>query len=199
MKKYYYLSWIQNRQVASAFAPIGTRLDHELIEEIEGINELPFELKLVELTVEKNRVVQSNDLSGIDPIWLDYQPNSLAWPLMSEKLKSLVSDNLTGKEGISWIIARISGNGEYRNYYIPRFESMLDVLDEQKTMYIKGTDRIIKPCFSLAKVNSFSIFHKPSAYSLWKITSGLYVSDELKKAIQKEKLTGIDFEKTSVS
>lgn len=44
-----------------------------------------------------------------------------------------------------------------------------------------------------------SIFSKPSSYDLWKITSGLYVSDTLRKAIQKAKLTGMDFEKTSVS
>jgi hypothetical protein len=199
MNNYYLLSWTQHKQVASALAPKGTKLDHELIADIEGVKDLPFELELVKLTVDKTGIAQSNDLSGLDTIWLDYQPNSLAWPLMSEKMKTIVANNLTGKEGINWIAAKVDGIGECRTYYIPRFENMLNVLDEQKTMYVKGTDRIIKPCFSLAKISSFSIFHKPSAYDLWKITSGLYVSEELKKAIQKEKLTGIDFEKTTVS
>jgi len=133
MNSYYFLSWTQCKQVACAFAPKGTKLDHELIPEL-GVKDLPLGLELVKLTVEKNGLVQSNDLSGLDSIWLDYQPNSLAWPLMSEKLKSLVSDNLTGKEGIIWITAKVNDNGEYWKYYIPHFERMLDVLDELKTV-----------------------------------------------------------------
>jgi hypothetical protein len=198
MNNYYFFCWKNATQVASAFAPKGTRLAHELIADIEEIDELPFELELVKLTEKKTGLIKDNDLAGLDSIWLDYQPNSLAWPLMSDRLKLLVSDNLTGKEGIGWITAKVNGNGEYRNYYIPRFEKMLNVLDEQKTIYVKGTDRIIKPCFSLAKISSFSVFHKPSAHNLWKITSGLYISEKIKKAIQKEKLTGMNFEKITI-
>ena len=178
MNNYYFFCWKSVTQVASAFAPKGTKLAHELIEDIEGMNELPFELELVKLTETKTELIKDKDLNGLDSIWFDYQPNSLAWPLMSAKLKLIISDNLTGKEGISWITAKVNGNGENRNYYIPRFEKMLNVLDEQKTMYVKGTDRIIKPIFSAEKISNYSVFHKLSAYNLWKITSGLYVSEK---------------------
>lgn len=201
MNNYYLLSWNQHRQVASALAPKGTKLDHELIFELEGANELFFELELVKLTVEKNGIAQSNDLSDLDVIWLDYLPNSLAWPLMSKKMKTIVANNLTGREGINWISAKVNGAGERLTYYIPRFENMLNVLDEQKTMFVKGTDVIIKPVFSLSKVASYNMFMATTVGygNLWKITSGLYVSEELKKAMQKENLTGIDFEKATVA
>ena len=200
MNNYYFFSGKDSpKGLASAFPPKGTKLAHELISELDNVNEMPFEFELVKLYVAKNELVESNDLSGLHEIWQDYQANRFAWPMFSEKLKTIIAKNLTGKEGINWLTAKINGNGEQRIYYIPRFEKMLDVLDTEKTMYVKGTDHIIKPCFSLAKVNAYSIFHLPDSKNFWKITSGIYVSEALKKAIQKEKLTGVDFEKTSVS
>jgi hypothetical protein len=35
--------------------------------------------------------------------------------------------------------------------------------------------------------------------NFWKITSAIYVSEAIKKAVQKEKLTGIEFNKTLVT
>lgn len=199
MDSYYLLSGKNSPKVASAFGPEGTKLAHELIPELDIVNELPFELNLTKLTIGKNGLIESNDLSDLKEIWLDYQPNSLAWPLMSEKLKSVIEVNLTGNEGIDWISATVKASEDHRTYYIPRFVKMLDVLDTQKTIFIQGTDRIIKPVFSLSKINKYSVFHQPSAHNLWKITSALYVNETLKKAVQKGKLTGIDFEKISVA
>ena len=185
--------------VASAFAPEGTKLAHELISELENINELYFDFELIKLTISKDGIVKSNDLTSLKDIWLDYLPNSLAWALFSEKLKKTFEKNLTGKEGINWLTAKINGNGEQRIYYIPRFNKMLDVLDTEKTKFNKVTGDVIIPHFSLVKVQNYSVFPQPASYGLWKITSGLYISEVLKKAIQKEKLSGVDFEKTRVS
>ena len=199
MVNYYLLIGKNNPKVASAFAPEGTKLAHELITELDGVNGLPFKLDLVKLTVGRSGLKESKDLSDLKRIWLDYQPNSLAWPLMSKELKAIIETNLTGNEGIDWISAIIETSNDQRTYFIPRFSKLLDVLDTQKTMFVQGTDRIIRPVFSLSKVDKYSVFHQPSAHNLWKITSGLYVNETLKKAIQKEKLTGFDFEKTSVA
>ena len=145
----YYLFGVKNKsELASAFAPKGIKLAHELIHDLDGVYELPFELELVKLTVAENGLLQSNDLSSLNSLWLDYLPNSLAWPLLSENIKTVIEKNLTGKECINWITAKVNGNGVKRNYYILRFEKMLDVLDAQKTLYVKGTDHIIRPHFS---------------------------------------------------
>jgi hypothetical protein len=200
MEKYFLLSWKNGRDpLASAFSPKGSKLAQDLISELKGINKLPFELSLVKLDVGKNGLIESNDLSDLKEIWLDYQPNSLAWPLMSERLKSVIEANLKRNEHIDWIECKVKNGSEERAYYILRFNEMLDVLDMQKTLFVQGTDQIIRPIFASSKIASYSIFSKPSSHDLWKITSGLYVSDGLKKAIQKAKLTGMDFEKTSVS
>jgi hypothetical protein len=200
MKKYFLLSWKKGKEpLASAFAPKESKLGQDLISAINGTNMLPFELSLVKLVVGKNGLIESNDLSDLKEIWLDYQPNSLAWPLISERLKSIIEANLTGNEQTDWIECKVKNGSEVRTYYILRFNKLLDVLDMQKTLFVQGTDHIIRPVFANSKISRYSIFSKPSSHDLWKITSGLYVSDALKKTIQKAKLTGMDFEKTSVS
>ena len=199
MNNYFLLSGKNTSRLASAFAPEGTKLAHELIQDLDDFNELPFDLELYVLSDGQTGLVKSKELNSLHVIWLDYQPNSLAWPLVSEKMKTLINNHLTGNETIDWINAKIIGNDEIRKYYIPRFQKKLDVLDMQKTMFVQDTDKIIRPCFSLSKISNLNIFHLPSSYNLWKITPSIYISEILKKAMQKEKLTGIDFEKTMVA
>lgn len=115
---------------------------------------------------------------------------------MSEMMKNIVSTHLTGKEGIVWIKAIINGGNEIKQYFIPRFLKKLDVIDEQKTTYVSGTAHIIKPVFSFAKIENYSMFFAPQDY--WEITSGLYVSETLKNAMQTVNLTGVGFEKVTV-
>lgn len=61
----------------------------------------------VKLDVGKNGLIESNDLSDLKEIWLDYQQNSLAWPLMSERLKSIIEANLKQNEQIDWIECKV--------------------------------------------------------------------------------------------
>ncbi len=199
MEKYYSLNWKDgNSSCASAFAPKNVKLAHLLISDLDGIDKLPFELNLVKLSIGRNGLIESNDLTSLKEIWLDYQPNSLAFPLMSEKLKLLIDDNLTGKEHIDWIACKVKSKTEERPYFILRFNKMMDVLDVQKTMFVEETDRIIRPVFALSKIREYNIFTQPASYDLWKITPSIYVSDTLRKAIQKQKLTGLEFDKTRV-
>ena len=196
---YYFLTNKNYPEVASAFAPDDTKLAHELIPELVDADTLPFELKLVKLSVGKNGLIKSNDLSGLGETWLDLQPNILECHLMSEKLMTLINNNLTGKENLDWISAMINNGDEKRIYYIPRFERKLDVLDEENTLYVKGTDHIIRPHFSLKKIKDLTIFHTPRSHDFWRIPTGLYINETLKKGIIKEKLIGIEFEKVRVS
>ena len=197
MSNYFFLSWKDRPGVpiASAFPEQKTKLGHELIPELEGKSEFPFVLELRKVSDGKNGIIVSNDLADVNEIWKDYQPNSLAWPLVSYKLKNVIEKNLIGNEAIDWISCRIKNSGEERTYYILRFNKILDVLDVEKTMFVKGTNVIIKACFDLSKIRLFNIFTEPASNNLWKITSTIYVSEVLKKAIQREKITGVDFEK----
>ncbi|MES2377341.1 MAG: DUF1629 domain-containing protein [Bacteroidota bacterium] len=199
MENYYLLSGKNSPQVPSASAPKATKLDHELIPELDGKNEIPFELNLVKLSVGKNGLIENDTLAILNELWLDYLPNSLAWPLMSEGLKNIFNDFLTGNEGIDWLIANVNGGNKRKKYYVPRFNKQLDVLDIDNTLFVENTDHVIRPCFSLSKIKNLTVFHKPTNDDLCKITPGLYINEALKKAIQKEKLTGMVFSKTRVS
>lgn len=201
MNNFYFLSWKQKPESSSAFAPDKTMLGFELIPELDGKRSLPFDFNLKKIKEKKNGIEISDDLSGLKIIWNDYLANSLAWPLMSQKLRTVIDENLTGNEKIDWLSCKIKTIKEERIYYILRFNKLLDVLDLNKTMFVSGTDSIIKPVFSLNKVQRFGIFMAatPGEAELWRITSGIYVSETLKKAIQKEALTNIDFTKVPVA
>lgn len=197
MNEYFFLAEKVKPGTAFAYTERETPLSHELIPEIKTKEELPFDLVLKKVTRGKGNLQISNDLTETKYLWVDYQPNNLAWPLMSDKLKSIISSHLTGKEGIVWIKAKVKSVDESREYFIPRFKQQLEVLDEEKTTYVPGTSHIIRPVFSLKKIINYNMFHAPQDF--WEITSGLYISESLKKAIQKEKLAGLDFEKISVA
>ena len=159
---------------------------------------LHIDLVLKEVTLKRGKIYKDDDLSKINHLWVDYQPNSFAWPFMSEKMKAIVEANLTGNECIDWIEAEIFANKEKRVYYLPKFTKFLDVLDTNKTTYVDGTDHIIKPVFSSEKVSNLSLLNKPSRFNN-QITSGLYVSEKLKNALEKDKIKGIEFNPSSVS
>jgi hypothetical protein len=173
-----------------------TPLSHELIPLIIGKQVLEFELFLRSMQLGNDGIQRNEDLSELKHFWLDYQPNNLAWPLMSEKMKNLIAVHLTGAEGVVWIKVKINGLSEVRDYYIPRFINKLDVLDVDKTIFANGTSHIIKPVFSLDKIINYSMFHAP--YLHWEITSALYVCESLMNVLNKEKLTGLAFERIAV-
>lgn len=199
MSNYYSLSWKHKPELASAIYAVENQVAYELIPQLDGRNALPFDFELRRIKETKDGLITDSNLTVLKETWLDYQPNSLAWPLMSERLKSVVEANLTGNEQIDWITCKVKSDNEERPYFILRFNKILDVLDMQKTIFVQGTDHIIRPVFASSKISVYNIFTKPSSHDLWKITSGLYVSEAVKKAIQKWKLTGLDFERTLVS
>jgi hypothetical protein len=117
---------------------------------------------------------------------------------MSEKMKYFVEQSLIEKDYFSWISTNVNLFDERRKYYVLKFTRKIDVLDFKKTMFVTGTDAIIRPAFSRNKILKYSIFNKPASDELWRITSGLYVSETLKKILQKEKCTGLDFSEAIV-
>lgn len=195
---YYSLSNPIKKNTAFAYTLKEVPEDNEFILTLQGKNELPFEMGLKKVDLIKGDIIVTDDLSNVKYVWLDYQPNNQAWPLMSERMKVIIENKLIGKEDIDWIIAKVNGKGEKRTYYIPRFNTKLDVLDKQKTIFASGTDHVVIPCFSLSKIRNYTLFSKPQAFELWRITSSLYISEFLKETMQKEKLTGVGFENAKV-
>lgn len=197
MDRYFFLADGANAEMAFADTQGKTPVAHELISLLRDETEVPFDLFLKKNRISDNGLEVSDDITGLKYLWLDFQPNNLAWNLMSSRMKEIVDKNLTGEEGIVWMKVNIKSPTEVRTYFIPRFKSILDVLDEERTIYVKGTSHIVKPVFSLAKVKKFNVFFVNGA--AWEIPSGLYISEMMKRVIQKEKLTGVTFELVSSS
>lgn len=183
--------------VASACAPPNIGLAHELIEGVVKLGQTPFDFTIKALTVKCDGIHYSDDLSIIKTIWLNYQPNSLAWPLFSEKLKTIIERELTGKEGVKWISSNVCYKNEIRKYYIPYFTRELDVLNKKKCLY-SNNGSLIKPVFSSSKIQEYSMFPKPSMNGLWQITSAIYISDKVKEVLIKAKISGLAFEPTLI-
>ncbi|MEQ1607093.1 MAG: hypothetical protein ABL999_19685 [Pyrinomonadaceae bacterium] len=200
MVKYFLFTWKNIvGPVVSAFPQKDVGLAQDLVPKLVESSELPFDLTLVKLTPHRDGLDESRVLSGLPDIWPDYMPNRFVWPLCSAKLRRVIDRHLLHDEGLYWISAKISGGGETRDYYVVRFDTMHDVLDEKLTTFVPGTNHLIRPWFSIRKVNALSIFPKPSEFDLWRITSSLYVSESLKRDIEKEGVTGVAFEQARIS
>lgn len=103
---------------------------------------------------------------------------------MSASLKDVINPNLAGKESIVWMSVEVHALNETRTYYVPRFTTLPDVIDVERTTFVSETDHIIKPVFSLEKLVDYAIFCIPQV--AWEIPSGLYVTDALKEAMREE-------------
>lgn len=80
-----------------------TPMSHKLIPSIKEVSELPFDLVLKKPVREKGDWKMVVDLTGLKQLWLDYQPNTLAWPLMSGRMQGFISNQSTLEHlGISW-------------------------------------------------------------------------------------------------
>lgn len=196
---YYLLCGRHTTMGTVSFSPNDCKLGHEMIKELEGKSEMPFEFSLKLVREVSNGLVYQDDLSDIVDLWIDYQANSFAWPMMSAKMKDIINQNLTGNECIDWISCIVKGRGEKRLYHIPRFNKRPDVLDVDKTIFVAKTDHVVIPWFSTSKIRSLSIFTQPFSHNLWKITPALYVNESVKRSIEEARMTGVDFERARVS
>lgn len=188
---YYWIS-INNRKVSSiAYAPEGTPVAHELIHDVVGKSMLPFPLELHSAT-DKDYL----RIGGVSDLFFDFQPNSLAWPIMSERMKTIIESHLSGGECIEWKSVQIHGDKITRNYYIPCFMSYLDTLDVNQTVYAPISRVIIKPCFCRSKLENLAMFHGHNVF--WQISTQIYVSEAIKKDLVKAGINEISYSKINI-
>ncbi len=182
-----------------AYSPENSLLSYELIEGLIDKKEMPYDLIIRKVSEGEKGLIVEDDLDNLEVVWEDFLPNNIGVPLMSEKLKNIIEGNLFGNEDIDWVTCKVWAKDKFKIYYIIRFNTLLDVLDIQKTKYLAGTDLIIIPYFSSDKINQFSVFTIPTSDNLYKISLSLFVNYTIKKLIQKEKLKGVDFSTIKIS
>lgn len=191
-RKYYSMRAKNLKIVTSAISIGNDKLDYELIPELKDLDKMPFEFELKVLTFNKKGIVINDDISSLEKKWFDYQYNNLAWPIFSEKLMKVIDTNLYKNENLSWIKCIINSNKEKRTYFIPKFSKKNDLLNTDKTIYVPGTDHIIKAYYSLLKVQKYAVFPKPSTF--WEIPTSIIVNQEIKEAIENQGFSEIEFE-----
>ena len=119
----------------------------------------------------------------------------MAWPVMSEKMKSIIAAHLTGLEHIEWKEVIIHGKAESKTYYIPYFKMKLDVLNISETV-ISPYGIIMIPCFDKEKVKGLSVFHCPGFD--WRVPLTVYVNEKIKKDLIKSGIPELSFSRAQV-
>lgn len=188
---YYWIS-INNEQVSTvAYAPVGTPVSHRLIDMLDANETVPFSLELHEI-IENNGIKKG----ARSDIFYDYQPNSLAWPIMSERMYTIIASHLTGFEHIVWKRIQIVGKSISFPYYIPMFTIQLETLDNNNSVIVPSSGIVLKPCFKKDLLRNLSVFYLPSTF--WRVTTQLFINDNIRRELLKEKIKGIEFSKARV-
>jgi hypothetical protein len=187
---------LNRKSAAVACAPEEIPASYTLLDSLVGINSLPFDLTLKNVTFGREGSKTSDDLNDLKCLFFDYQLNSLAWPVLSARLRTIIDQQASGREHYEWISVNIHrGEEETRPYYILRFKEQPDVLDMEKSTFLRfpnKSDHLINPTFSQEKIADLCMFTCPSMF--WQIGAGLYVSQAIRDWAKREKLAGLHFE-----
>lgn len=188
---YYWISINDEKVSTVAYAPQGTPSSYELIPKMADNNTLPFPLRLYEVSVNDKL-----EKGAISDTYYDYQPNSLAWPLMSKRMASIIASHLTGLENIEWREVMVEGCTSSRKYYVPLFTTELDTLNVTESVFVPSSRIVLKPCFKMEKVEKYAMFHGYGKF--WQITSQIYVNEEIKQVLDDMNLEELSFSKIHI-
>jgi hypothetical protein len=192
--KYYLLNWEnKTKEGPVAYVELEDRPSYIVARTIFNIREAPFLFTVHHVLETKHGLVRDDNFPKEIEIWPDYMPNQFAWPLFSEKAKDIILNNISDKDQITWILAKVEFEKVVKPYYILQFNKALNLLNIDKTKFVQGTNAIIQPVFSKELLSDLTIFYRPATNDLWRITSSIYVSENLKKKLTLNKCTNIQF------
>lgn len=100
--------------------------------------------------------------------------------LVNQEMKELFETFIKNNDDIEFLpvktVSEIYGD---RIYYIMHFKKIFDVIDRKKTIYVEGTDSILKLRLDYDKVKSLNIFNSQP------VINDIIVSEQVKKASKK--------------
>ena len=125
-------------------------------------------------------------LNGYPPEYAEYRPFHLCIGganLVNQEMKELFETFIKNNDDIEFLpvktVSEIYGD---RIYYIMHFKKIFDVIDRKKTIYVEGTDSILKLRLDYDKVKSLNIFNSQP------VINDIIVSEQVKKASKKTNL-----------
>lgn len=109
--------------------------------------------------------------------------------MVSEKLRDLLLSFIGDNRDIEFLpVKAISDKYGNRVYYIMHFKKIFDVIDKEHTVYVPGTDAIIKLRVDKDKIGDLKVFNSQPAIN------DVIVSKDVCESIKKNKLhLGLDF------
>jgi hypothetical protein len=125
----------------------------------------------------------------MDGSYTSFMGSDIGANLVNEDLKELIGSFITDENQIQFLPVKVSSNlyGD-KMYYILYFNIIHDVINTTKTMYVEGTDQIIRLCLACNKVKGLNIFNSQPHIN------DLIVSDKIRKKMIKQKMDiGIEF------
>lgn len=172
MKKYYRISFPQDSKYGIGIPECKENEDFEVPNEGRVLNWKPITLVL----------------KGGPPS--DYQGSNPTYRVCSKKLKLIIEEHQSPQDEIQWLpMILIEEEGKELEYFILHFPESYDVIDKEKSI-IFGGDQIVKPIFSLNKINGHEIFNYDPFNFL-----GFVISESVKKGIEKAGCTNLSISK----
>lgn len=109
--------------------------------------------------------------------------------MVNQDLKDLLQSFIGINNDVEFLPVRaISEIYGEQTYYIMHFKKIFDVIDTKNTLYVEGTDSVIKLKLDYNKVKDLKVFNSQPAIN------DIIVSDEVRKSIRKNKLDlGLEF------
>lgn len=109
--------------------------------------------------------------------------------IVSEQMKEVLEKFLDSNSELEFLPVRVISK-EYgdRIFYIMHFTKVYDVIDEKHTVYVPGTDAIIKLRVDYNKVKDLNIFNSQP------VINDVIISDKVRRELKRNKLDdGIEF------
>ena len=123
----------------------------------------------------------------------DYIADDLGVPLFSEQVRNIIDELMTGEEGIEWYeVPVVQSRNQYR-YFAPKFTRTLDILNEDSSLYGVNKSILIKAVLSTEKIKKYSIVPIVGSSEAFFFPTRIAISDRVKKALKKARVSGISF------
>ena len=159
-----------------AISPDGKKTLIDWMEAIESNRRFPFQYRLS----------PKMSLDG-------YIADDLGVPLFSEQARNIIDELMTGEEGIEWYgVPIVQSRNQYR-YFAPKFTRTLDVLNEDSSLYGVNKSILIKAVLSTEKIKEYSIVPIVGSSEAFFFPTRIAISDRVKKALEKARVSGISF------
>jgi hypothetical protein len=154
-------------------------------------------------TVDKQDVFHLPDAGKVDgwkPLLLDlkdgdypdYLASNLGCRLCSERLRAILQTHASSSDILEWLEVTVRKQGEERPYFVLHFPQPPDVLDKKKTIFAGSF--VVKAVLSREAATGHQVFAYPKCGCL-----PLFISEEVKQAIQAEQCIGMEICKMPVA